>query len=36
MACLGVAEALGYVDSVPSHVRSAMNRVLGTLVRVAA
>jgi hypothetical protein len=27
---------LGYVDAVPSTVRTTMNRVLGTLVRVAA
>jgi four helix bundle protein len=36
MACLGVAEAFGYVEAVPGTVRSTMNRVLGTLVRVAA
>jgi four helix bundle protein len=36
LACLGVAEAFGYVETIPGEVRSTMNRVLGTLVRVAA
>jgi four helix bundle protein len=35
LACLRVAEAFGYVDTVPAGVRDAMNRVVGTLVRVA-
>ena len=36
LACLRVAEACGYVDSVPGAVLDSMNRVVGTLVRVAA
>jgi hypothetical protein len=36
MACLGVAEAFGYVDSIPGALADTMRRVLGTLVRVAA
>jgi four helix bundle protein len=36
MACLGVAEAFGYVEAVPEGVRIMMRRVLGTLVRVAS
>ncbi len=35
LACLRVAEACGYVDSVPGAVVDSMNRVVGTLVRVA-
>jgi hypothetical protein len=36
LACLRVAEAFGYVDAVPGAVLDSMNRVVGTLVRVAA
>src|SRR6204780_5773921 len=36
LACLRVAEACGYVDSVPGAGVDSMNRVVGTLVRVAA
>jgi four helix bundle protein len=36
MACLQVAEAYGYVEAVPQALLDAMNRVVGTLVRVAA
>jgi len=36
LACLRVAEAFGYVDAVPVAVLDNMNRVVGTLVRVAA
>jgi four helix bundle protein len=36
LACLQTAEAFGYVDSVSSQVISRMNRIIGTLVRVAA
>jgi four helix bundle protein len=36
LACLGVAEAFGYVETIPGGLCSTMNRVLGTLVRVAA
>jgi four helix bundle protein len=36
LACLGVAEAFGYVATVPTGVLDTMNRVVGTLVRVAA
>jgi four helix bundle protein len=36
LACLRVAEALGYVDAMPAAVTQRMNRVVGTLVRVAA
>jgi four helix bundle protein len=35
LACLRVAEAFGYVDAVPAAVTDRMNRVVGTLVRVA-
>jgi hypothetical protein len=36
MACLQVAEAYGYVATMPSGLLATMNRVVGTLVRVAA
>ena len=36
MACLRTAEAFGYVDGVPQGLVADMNRVIGTLVRVAA
>jgi len=36
LACLRVAEAFGYVEAVPGTVLDSMNRVVGTLVRVAA
>ncbi len=36
LACLQTAEAFGYVGTVPQGVIDAMNRVIGTLVRVAA
>jgi four helix bundle protein len=36
LACLRVAEAFGYVDAMPAAVTQRMNRVVGTLVRVAA
>jgi four helix bundle protein len=36
MACLQVAEACGYVEAMPRGLLDAMNRVVGTLVRVAA
>ena len=36
IACLRVAEAFGYVHAMPAALVDAMNRVLGTLVRVAA
>jgi hypothetical protein len=36
MACLQVAEANGYVEAMPRALLDAMNRVVGTLVRVAA
>jgi hypothetical protein len=32
---LDVAEAFGYVDALPSELHVLMNRVIGTLVRVA-
>jgi four helix bundle protein len=35
MACLAVAEACGYVEAMPETLAGAMNRVIGTLVRVA-
>jgi four helix bundle protein len=35
LACLRVAEAFGYVDPVAAPVAQRMNRVVGTLVRVA-
>ena len=36
LACLRVAEAWGYVDRLPDALLPTMNRVVGTLVRVAA
>jgi four helix bundle protein len=36
LACLRVAEAFGYVHTVPAELGTRMNRVIGTLVRVAA
>jgi four helix bundle protein len=36
LACLRVAEAFGYVEAMPEEVAGRMNRVIGTLVRVAA
>jgi four helix bundle protein len=36
LACLRVAEAFGYVETMPEAVAARMNRVIGTLVRVAA
>ena len=36
LACLQVAEACGYVDEIPAAVRSTLDRVVGTLVKVAA
>ena len=36
IACLEVAEAYGYVDKIPTTVRTTMDRVVGTLVKVAA
>src|ERR1700733_11886915 len=36
LACLRVAEAFGYVEAMPDGVCDRMNRVIGTLVRVAA
>src|SRR6267154_1206020 len=36
LACLRVAEAFGYVETMPEAVTERMNRVIGTLVRVAA
>jgi four helix bundle protein len=36
LACLRVTEACGYVDSVPGAILDSLNRVVGTLVRVAA
>jgi four helix bundle protein len=35
-SCLLVAERFGYVEPVPSELAASMNRVIGTLVRVAA
>ncbi len=35
MACLHVAERFGYVEAVPASLVALMNRVIGTLVRVA-
>ena len=34
-SCLRVAEAAGYIESLPSTLPALMNRVIGTLVRVA-
>ena len=36
LACLRVAEAFGYVEAMPERLEDRMNRVIGTLVRVAA
>jgi four helix bundle protein len=36
LACLRVAEAFGYVQTVPAELGARMKRVVGTLVRVAA
>ncbi len=36
LACLRVAEAFGYVETMPDAMTERMNRVIGTLVRVAA
>ena len=36
LSCLRVAEALGYVEAVPDALLACMDRVVGTLVRVAA
>jgi four helix bundle protein len=36
VACLRVAEACGYVDAMPKTLLDTMDRVVGTLVRVAA
>jgi len=35
MSCLFVAERFGYVDGMPAGLAASMNRVIGTLVRVA-
>ena len=35
IACLRVAEAFGYIDALPAHMLGTLNRVVGTLVRVA-
>src|SRR5579863_1388801 len=36
LACLRTAEAFGYVEAVGPALEARMNRVIGTLVRVAA
>jgi four helix bundle protein len=36
VACLRVAEAYGYAEAMPASLRQAMDRVIGTLVKVAA
>jgi four helix bundle protein len=36
LSCLRVAEAFGYVDAMPHGLLERINRVVGTLVRVAA
>ena len=36
LACLQTAEAFGYVESISSKTVESMNRIIGTLVRVAA
>ena len=36
LACLRVAEAFGYLQTVPAELGARMNRVVGTLVRIAA
>jgi four helix bundle protein len=35
IACLRVAEAFGYIEALPSPMLGTLNRVVGTLVRVA-
>ena len=35
MSCLQVAEAFGYVEALPKTLVALLNRVIGTLVRVA-
>jgi four helix bundle protein len=35
MSCLRVAEAFGYTEPMPGTLLAALNRVIGTLVRVA-
>ena len=35
MSCLQVAERFGYVEAMPPALTARMNRVIGTLVRVA-
>jgi four helix bundle protein len=35
VSCLRVAERLGYVEAMPAGLVAALNRVIGTLVRVA-
>jgi four helix bundle protein len=35
-ACLRAAEAFGYIGAIPATLAATMNRVIGTLVRVAA
>jgi hypothetical protein len=36
VSCLLVAERFGYLEPMPDALAGAMNRVIGTLVRVAA
>jgi four helix bundle protein len=36
LACLQTAEAFGYVEPVSTKLLESMNRIIGTLVRVAA
>ena len=36
LSCLQVADAFGYLDTLPNNLHDRMNRVVGTLVRVAA
>ena len=36
LACLSTAEAFGYVEAMPGELLAEMNKVIGTLVRVAA
>ena len=36
LACLRVGEAFGYVEAMPAAITGRMNRIIGTLVRVAA
>ena len=36
LACLRVGEAFGYVETMPAVITQRMNRIIGTLVRVAA